>query len=280
MLALSARECKPGTPESLPRPEAPPSVRPTSPKGVVLMRTTRIISCLAMAGALVAFSVVPASADAPTVSVTPNKQLADGQTVNVTASGFAANATVAVVECPTTTVSPDACDLDTVNFAQADSTGAFSDFPFVVARVLSDGTDCALNGGCYVGTQDAVNLGPTGAALIKFDPSIPPFTLTARVDKTDTVNDKGVVTLKGTIHCSGQGAEVDVQVDVRQIVHRAIFESFAETTVSCTADSTTPFRMTVRPGNGLFGPGAASVHISAAAGAHSTFHKVGITLTH
>ena len=188
------------------------------------------------------------------------------------------------VECPTTTVSPDACDLNTVNFAPADGTGAFSDFPFVVARVLSDGTDCALNGGCYVGTQDAVNGGPTAAALIKFDPSIPLFTLTARVDKTDKVNDKvndkGVITLKGTVHCHGQGADVDVQVDVRQIVHRAIFESFGETEVLCAADSTAAFRMTIRPGNGLFGPGAASVHILAAAGAHSAFHKVGITLTH
>lgn len=65
-------------------------------KRLVLMRATRVFACLAMVGALVAFSVVPASADAPTVSVTPNKKLADGQTVSVTASGFAANTLLAV----------------------------------------------------------------------------------------------------------------------------------------------------------------------------------------
>jgi hypothetical protein len=53
------------------------------------MRPTRLVSCLALAGALVAFGVVPASADAPSISATPHKKLADGQQVSVSASGFA-----------------------------------------------------------------------------------------------------------------------------------------------------------------------------------------------
>jgi Neocarzinostatin family len=243
------------------------------------MRPTRLISCLAIIGTLLAMAAVPASAAGVSVSATPNKMLADGQQISVSGAGFSPGAFVAVVECPTTTVSPDACDLNTVNFANADATGAFSDVPFVVSRVLSDGTDCALDGGCYVGVQDANNGGPTAAALITFDPSIPPFVLTARVDKTDKVNAKGVVTLTGTVHCSGgNGGDVFIETDLRQVVGRAIFTSFGNAFVSCAANSTVPFRVTVRPQNGLFGPGAASVRIFAQSGSHGTSHKVAVML--
>ena len=138
------------------------------------MRRTRLISCLAIVGTLIAFAAVPASAAVPTVSATPNTNLADGQTVMVSASGFAADTPMAVAECPTSTVSPADCDLNTVTFTVTDSTGAYADFPFAVSRILNDGTDCALNGGCYIGTQDVDAAGPTAATLITFDPSIPP----------------------------------------------------------------------------------------------------------
>jgi Neocarzinostatin family len=242
------------------------------------MRSVRTISCLAIVAACFAFGAVPASAVGPTVTATPNTKLADGQQISVSASGFAPNALVAVVECPTKTVSPDACDLNTLNFGQAGSTGAFSNLPFIVSRVLSDGTDCALNGGCYVGTQDAATGGAAAAALITFDPTIPPFTLTARVDKTDAVNTKGVIALMGSVHCGGQGADVDVQVDVRQTFHRSIFESGSEIIVTCAANTTVPFRTTVRPENGLFGPGAAIVRIFAQSGSHVAAHRVNVTL--
>jgi hypothetical protein len=245
------------------------------------MRPTRLITCLTIVGTLVAFGAVPASAKGVSVSATPNTKLADGQQISVSGAGFAPQAFVAVVECPTTTVSPSACDLNTLNFANADDNGAFSDLPFTVSRVLSDGTDCALNGGCYVGVQDANNGGPTAAALIKFHPSIPPFVITARVDKSDRVNEKGVATITGTVKCSGgSDADVFVEIDLRQVVDRAIFTSYAEADVSCPMNSTVPYRVTVRPQNGLFGPGAASVHIFASSGSHGTTHKVAITLHH
>ena len=76
------------------------------------MRRIRLISCLAVAATIVAFAAVPASAATPTVSATPHRKLADGQTISVSASGFAANTEMAVVECPTATVSPGTCDLN------------------------------------------------------------------------------------------------------------------------------------------------------------------------
>src|SRR6476469_1855950 len=102
-------------------------------KGANRMRSTRLISCLAIVGTLIGFGALPASADVPVVSATPHLKLADGQTISVSASGFAPDTEMAVVECPTSVVSPDACDLNTVTFTYTDSTGAYTDFPFVVS---------------------------------------------------------------------------------------------------------------------------------------------------
>jgi hypothetical protein len=233
------------------------------------MRSTRIISCLAIVGTIVGLAGAPASAADPTVSATPNTLLADGQSVSVSASGFAPDTFMAVVQCPTSTISPSTCDLNTVVFLFTDSNGAYSDFPFTVSRILGDGTDCALNGGCYIGTQDANAIGPTASTLITFDPNIPPLPpleIAVRWDKTPKVNDKGVVSLKGILVCKNRGAGVEIDADLRQIFDRAIFESFGFAFIQCAADTVNPFRMTIRPQNGLFGPGPAVLRFQAFAG--------------
>jgi hypothetical protein len=103
----------------------------------------------------------------------------------------------------------------------------------------ADGTDCALNGGCYIGTQDAIAGGATAATLIQFDPNIPPLPpleIAVRIDKTPAVNAKGVVALKGTVKCTNRGAAfVEVDLDLTQVFHRSIFESFGAALVSCAA---------------------------------------------
>ena len=244
------------------------------------MRPTRLISCLAIVGTLVV-AAVPASAAGPTVSATPNRKLADGQEIMVSASGFAPDTSMAVVECPTATVSPSDCDLNTVAFTFTDGSGAYSGFPFTVSRILGDGTDCALNGGCYIGTQDDQGVGPTAATLVRFDPKIPPLPpleIAVRIDKSPSVNSKGVATLKGTVECRNRAANVEVDLDLRQIFDRAIFESFGFAQISCSADTTTPFRSTIRPQNGLFGPGAAVVRFQAFAGNLFLTRRVGVTL--
>jgi len=246
------------------------------------MRRTRVLSALALVGIVGAFAA-PASADGPTIGATPNKKLADGQQVMVSASGFAPDTLMAVVECPTATVSPDECDIFTVMFASTDDSGAYAGFPYTVSRILSDGTDCALNGGCYIGTQDQEGVGPTASTLIRFDPNIPPLPpleIHIRFDKTPSVNDKGVVGLRGHLECKGRGSEVQIETDVRQIVDRAIFESYGDAEVPCAADTTVPFRMTIRPTNGLFGPGPAVLRFQAFSldGRTSAFGRRGVTL--
>ena len=135
-----------------------------------------------------------------------------------------------------------------------------------MSRILSDGTDCALNGGCYIGTQDSAGVGPAAARIIKFDPNIPPLPqleISLRWDKSPQVNAKGVVALKGSLHCANKGGVVEIDADLRQIFDRSIFESYGYTDIACAADSTTPFRITIRPQNGLFGPGDANVRFQA-----------------
>jgi Neocarzinostatin family len=233
------------------------------------MRPIRLISCLTIVGTLIAFAAVPASAAVPTITATPNTNLADGQTISVEASGFAANTEMAVVECPGTVVSPATCDLNTVVFVTTNPTGAYPSVAFTVSRILSDGTDCALSGGCYIGTQDSEGAGGTAATKVTFDPSIPPLPkleLAIRVDKTPKVNDKGVVIVRGKILCKNKGADVEVELGLRQIYNRAIFQSTGFTLVSCAANSAVPFNVTLRPENGLFGPGPAVVNVGAFAG--------------
>jgi len=185
---------------------------------------------------------------------------------------------MAIVECPTATVSPSTCDLNTVVVITTDASGAYDDVPFNVARTLSDGTDCVDAGGCFVGSQRLDATGPTAVTKIKFDPSIPPFVMKIRVDHTGKVNAKGVVTLTGTIRCENGSATVDVELDLRQVVDRAIFTSGTFFETECQANKTQDFRATIRPQNGLFGPGAASVRVFGNAGSHFITHKVGVTL--
>ena len=103
------------------------------------MRSTRLIPCLALVGALIGLTGAPASAAVPTLSATPNQNLADGQVVSVSASGFTPSTEMAVVECPTTVISPSTCDLATVVFTLTDANGAYTGFQFTVSRILSDG---------------------------------------------------------------------------------------------------------------------------------------------
>jgi hypothetical protein len=240
-----------------------------------------LIAFLTIVGTLVAFGSVPATAAGPTISVTPNKKLADGQQVLVSASGFDPNTDMAIVECPTSTISPDACDLNTVAVTFTDDTGAYTDVAYSVSRILSDGTDCATNGGCYIGTQDLFAEGASAGTLVKFDPNIPPLPpleVSVRVDKSPKVNDKGVVQLRGTVQCRNRAAQVEIDLGLRQVYDRAIFSSFGFADVACEADSVVPWRATVRPENGIFGAGPAVVNFQAFAGNIFLFRRVAVDL--
>src|SRR5689334_3465660 len=62
----------------------------------------------------------------PTVTVMPNTNLHDLQQVTVVATGFTPGVTVGTVECRNGAVGESDCDLSTLFYATADSTGAFT----------------------------------------------------------------------------------------------------------------------------------------------------------
>ena len=89
----------------------------------------------------------------PAVSVTPSTNLVDGQTVTVTGSGYSANATVGVVECPTGAYSLDDCDSETAHTLSTDDRGRFST-TVVVKSTINDGhdvgIDCTVRRSCVI----------------------------------------------------------------------------------------------------------------------------------
>ena len=62
----------------------------------------------------------------PVITVVPDTGLRDGQTVQVTGSGFTPDRRIKVAQCPAGTFAFEACDLATQVFAQSDAAGSFS----------------------------------------------------------------------------------------------------------------------------------------------------------
>jgi hypothetical protein len=89
----------------------------------------------------------------PTVTVTPNTDLADGQAVTVRGSGYSANSSLGIVQCVAGADSIDDCDGRTARSFSADGAGAYQQ-PLTVRRVIRHNagqeTDCAVPDSCIV----------------------------------------------------------------------------------------------------------------------------------
>lgn len=126
----------------------------------------------AIAGGVIAASIAfagPALA-APTVTVSPSSGLANGASVNVTFSGFPANASLFILECnATAATSPGAthCDLGTAKPVTANASGAGSGTFTVKTGTVGDGTCPPASGDCLVAVSDATGAN-AGGAPIKF----------------------------------------------------------------------------------------------------------------
>jgi hypothetical protein len=112
-------------------------------------RFAALAATLASAGALAVAGCTPT----PSVSVSPSTGLSDGQVVTVTGSGYSANSTVGIVECPAGATSIDLCDGRTADSFSADATGGYTRRA-TVYEVITDAhgtvTDCASAPGACV----------------------------------------------------------------------------------------------------------------------------------
>lgn len=113
-------------------------------------RAAKLAGVLAAAGGLAIAGCTPT----PAVSVSPSSGLSDGQTVTVRGSGYGANASLGMVQCPAGATSQDVCDGRTAQSFSADGNGRYVKTA-TVYEVITDAhgtvTDCgAAPGTCVI----------------------------------------------------------------------------------------------------------------------------------
>ena len=118
----------------------------------VRARAVGVVLLVVVLGALF-LPVAPASAIAgtPTVTVTPNAGLVDGQAVSVAVTDFPANTLIGIVECPASATDQQQCGIMVPSTTTTDGSGAAL-LMYSVARVIFTSelgrVDCAANGVC------------------------------------------------------------------------------------------------------------------------------------
>ena len=219
----------------------------------------------------------------PAVTVTPNTDLVDAQQVSVSASGFAANASIAVIECTTGATTQDNCDLSTLLFTSADPSGNvltdYNVFRVIQPTSVATALDCAPSN-CVLAVADISDQTQAASTPLSLDASIPPpptLQITATVDPSGSFDHAGNVTITGTLTCN-LPADVSLNAFATQRAGRAILtaEGFGE--VPC--DGTVPYSLTLNPFNGIFRGGSVSVELDfdAFSGNRDVFGTVNTTV--
>jgi hypothetical protein len=119
-------------------------------------------------------STLAACHGGPHVSVTPNTDLVDGQTVTVRGSGYSPSSSLGIVQCPTGADSLDDCDGRTAHSFSADAAGNYVQ-PLTVQRVIrrssaGEATDCAVPGSCIVASVYIHGFQGLATAPLEFAP--------------------------------------------------------------------------------------------------------------
>ncbi len=223
------------------------------------MRLTRLLRCLG-AGVVVFAAVTvaaasPASAQ-PMITVAPDTDLVDFQTVTVSGSGFPAEITLGIAMCTAGPLSIDDCDLSTSDFAESDATGAFTT-EYAVERLIetpaAGPVDCAVAPGCILGVANIADFSQNATAPLVFDPSVPPLPrleIGVTIDPVGGVTPStGAATVSGTVTCSSP-AQVFVDISASQRAGRVNVLGFGFTEVACDGEAT--WTANLAPFNGRF----------------------------
>ncbi|MEV0401537.1 enediyne antibiotic chromoprotein [Actinoallomurus sp. NPDC050550] len=116
-----------------------------------LATATCLATCLATAAALPASAASPALA--PAVTASPSTGLSDGATVNVSASGFAGDSNVGVVECAEVQSGQWACNLSDMTQVTLDAGGSGA-----TTKIVHSTFDGRLGDGTAWGTVDCAKI--------------------------------------------------------------------------------------------------------------------------
>lgn len=158
------------------------------------------VAALTMLGLLL--FAAPAAA-APTVTVTPNSELVDGQTVTVNMSGYTQGRRIWVSQCTQNPESRNDCDEDSLTgpIDIPESGEAQVQFDVIAGEVGVNGGRCDANNPCTIWAQEIPPIGDAdvGHAVITFAASTAP----AGQDGTDDGADDGADTTGGTAAGTG-----------------------------------------------------------------------------
>ena len=134
---------------------------------------------------------------AGTLTVTPDTDLVQFQSVTLTGAGFPAGVGAQIIECTTDATSFDECNQNGPGFATVGSAGTFS-LPYSVRRILhltSGDVDCATSpGACSLFASTYGGTSIVASAPVEFDAGVPvppPPTITAAPD-TDLVEGQSI----------------------------------------------------------------------------------------
>lgn len=186
-------------------------------------RHRRAALLFAVAAVLVSVTVPAVATSAgplpPAIVVNPSTMLVDGESVEVTGSGFPAGVVVFMVQC-LSGAGQAGCALGYQVAATTDAGGEFAT-TFIVSRLLridGAGTDCATPGACIIGAGVPPD-GSAGSAdaEIQFDPSIP----LPPPPKLQVTPDRGLVEGQA-VTASGTGFPDALQVGVVQCAAPAL----------------------------------------------------------
>jgi hypothetical protein len=166
---------------------------------VVVVLAAVVLAAVGMTGSSALVGSGRSSA-LPVVTVTPSTNLVDLQQVNVTGSGFSANAQIGTVQCRTGAVGQADCDLSTLVYAQADANGAFTLTRYVrrLIGVNAKTVDCGAPSGCILGAGNVANLSEANGQTIFFNPNIPPQVPKITVTPKTKLVDHQLVEVDGT----------------------------------------------------------------------------------
>lgn len=224
-----------------------------------LGRIVRIAIAIVGGMLLLPFVAGPAGA-APAITVTPDEDLVDFQEVTVSGSGYTPGATIGLVQCLNDPGSQENCDLSTLTYTSANSTGSFT-AQFEVQRLLDvqgEEVDCAP-GACGIGAGNISDFDEASATPIEFDPTVPPaprLNIDVAVDKRGSFTRAGDAVVDGVVTCN-LPATVYVEGFVEQRVGRTIISGSFFSMIEC--DGTTPWTATTEFTNGVFRGGPLQV---------------------
>ena len=180
----------------------------------------------------------------PRVTVSPNTDLQDGQTVQVDATGYTPNASVGTAQCRAGATDVSDCDLGHSIITTSDGDGAWSASLVVGARsrVGSEVVDCREAGACVIGAARTSDYKEQAGSSLAFAPGIvlpPPPSVSATPD-SDLVHDQ-LVTLTGTGFAPGDHVYAQQCVDRDPYAVCSFTFAPGDIVADDTGTATTPF---------------------------------------